>query len=230
MALNAVPRTSICTDVGDSKSGLWDCLLVTEVREKPQTPEERFAHNVRVMREAQGWNQSEMARRLTDAGLEGFHQTTVSRIEKGERPVKLGEATVIAGVFHTPVERLAGDIESVQQVGVIRAAQVHATQRREELEQAAERFELAVRALREAIGDPRPDDQSAEHSPWRIVPPEGGWSAGKRATIVHDGFGAGPDEVANARRILTAGDARAIHGIVNMDAQTVVQLLNEPPF
>lgn len=38
----------------------------------------------------------ELARRMVDAGWSDFHQATVSRIEKGQRPVRLGEARALA--------------------------------------------------------------------------------------------------------------------------------------
>lgn len=47
-----------------------------------------------------------MARRMTDAGWPGFHQTTISRLEKGDRPVRLGEARGIAQVLGTLVGQM----------------------------------------------------------------------------------------------------------------------------
>ncbi|MFI7584848.1 helix-turn-helix transcriptional regulator [Kocuria sp. M1N1S27] len=66
----------------------------------------RFAESVKRLREERGWSQGELARQLLAAGMEGFHQTTVSRIEKGERPVRLGEARALARVFDTSVDRM----------------------------------------------------------------------------------------------------------------------------
>lgn len=65
--------------------------------------DERFAANVKALREERGWSQGELASRLRDAGLESFHPTTVVRMEKGERLVRLGEARVIADVLGTLV-------------------------------------------------------------------------------------------------------------------------------
>lgn len=58
--------------------------------------EARFVAAVKRMREEHGWSQGELAKRMADSGWEGFHQTTISRIEKGERPVRLGEARGLA--------------------------------------------------------------------------------------------------------------------------------------
>ena len=69
-------------------------------------PDENFAVNVRVARERRGWSQAEFSQKLRDAGLTNFHQTTVSRVEKGERVVRLGEAQVIAATLGTLVDFL----------------------------------------------------------------------------------------------------------------------------
>ena len=58
--------------------------------------EMHFIASVKRIREELGWSQGELAKRMSDSGWEGFHQTTISRIEKGERPVRLGEARGLA--------------------------------------------------------------------------------------------------------------------------------------
>ena len=49
---------------------------------------------------------TEFSGKLRDAGLTNFHPTTVSRLERGERSVKLGEAYLIAQVLRCPLEEL----------------------------------------------------------------------------------------------------------------------------
>jgi len=49
---------------------------------------------------------TEFAGKLRSAGLSNFHPTTVSRVERGERPAKLGEASVIAQVLGTSLDDL----------------------------------------------------------------------------------------------------------------------------
>lgn len=58
------------------------------------------------LREESEWSQGEMARRMTELGWKGFHQTTISRIEKGERPVRLGEAQGIAAALNVTVDQM----------------------------------------------------------------------------------------------------------------------------
>lgn len=69
----------------------------------PRSDDEHFAMNVRRLRESLGWSQGELAKRMRDAGWDAFHQTTVSRIEKGERPVKIGEGRALARVLGSRV-------------------------------------------------------------------------------------------------------------------------------
>lgn len=69
----------------------------------PLVDDRRFAESMKTLREGKGWSQGEFAKRLKAAGLETFHQTTVSRVEKGERPVRIGEARIIAQALDTMV-------------------------------------------------------------------------------------------------------------------------------
>lgn len=68
--------------------------------------ERNFALNVRRRREALGWSQSELARRMADEGWETYNQMTVSRTEKEERSVRLGEARALARVLGQSVEEM----------------------------------------------------------------------------------------------------------------------------
>ncbi|RKO27650.1 XRE family transcriptional regulator [Pseudarthrobacter phenanthrenivorans] len=68
--------------------------------------EARFIASVKRLREKQGWSQGELARRMAATGWAGFHQTTISRIEKAERPLRLSEARALAEIFETPLEEM----------------------------------------------------------------------------------------------------------------------------
>lgn len=86
-----------------------------------------FVWNMRRLRERQGITQTELARRAKAAGLQ-FHQPTVQRIESGERPLKLHEATRIArilgsdlkGMMHASTPSTAAQelLESARRVGL----------------------------------------------------------------------------------------------------------------
>lgn len=68
--------------------------------------DENFTTNLRAARIDAGWTQVEMASKLQQAGLSNFHPTTVSRVEKGERTVSMGEATAISRVLRRSLDDL----------------------------------------------------------------------------------------------------------------------------
>lgn len=65
-----------------------------------------FAHAMKGLRELRGYSQNQFASALNKAGLNDFYQTTVSRIEKGDRAVRLNEALIIARVLGTSVDAM----------------------------------------------------------------------------------------------------------------------------
>ena len=67
--------------------------------------DERFAANVREMRERQGISQADIAKAMRERGW-AFHPQTVQRIEAGHRKVSVGEAEAIAAILGTTVDRL----------------------------------------------------------------------------------------------------------------------------
>lgn len=154
-------------------------------------PDGRFAANMKSMREARGWNQSELARRLTAVGVEGFHQTTISRIEAGSRPVRLGEAAAIARTLGTTVEMMVGHDGREVVVAAITEAMREAWARFGSLESAVTYFWDAQLSLRRTVGDPDPFDHERPHSPFRVTK-EGG-PEGIETEWEYVGWGEGSD-------------------------------------
>lgn len=71
-----------------------------------------FVHNMKAAREARSWTQAVLAEQLvTWHNLDGMSQSAISRIEKGDREVRLGEARAIASAFGTTVDALSGPPE-----------------------------------------------------------------------------------------------------------------------
>lgn len=66
---------------------------------EPDGIERRVIETLVDLREERGWSQSELARRMAEAGWPKYTQMTVSRTEKGERPIRLNEAEALAEVF-----------------------------------------------------------------------------------------------------------------------------------
>ena len=57
---------------------------------------------LRQRRESHGWSQSELARRMVDAGWSNYRQMTVSRTEDEARTPRLDEAVALAKVLQVP--------------------------------------------------------------------------------------------------------------------------------
>lgn len=57
-----------------------------------------FAENIRRWRERKGLSQDALAAGMTDFGFP-FHQATIYKIEKGERPVRIVEALALAALL-----------------------------------------------------------------------------------------------------------------------------------
>lgn len=68
--------------------------------------EEAFINSMKLHREDREWTQSDLAKAMADAGWTGIYQTTISRIESGERPVRIGEARGIARVLKVPFREM----------------------------------------------------------------------------------------------------------------------------
>ncbi|MDR3663190.1 MAG: helix-turn-helix transcriptional regulator [Mycobacterium sp.] len=62
---------------------------------------------VRGWRQDRNWSQDDVAERLRHHGFE-MHQTTVAKIERGARPLRVAEATALAEVFDMPVMAVFG--------------------------------------------------------------------------------------------------------------------------
>lgn len=87
------------------------------------TGESTFIKNMKLARNGRGWSQAEFARRLREAGLGNFHQNTLSRVEKGERELRLGETEVIADVLGVGVEQMLGASDFAPAVHFIEATE-----------------------------------------------------------------------------------------------------------
>lgn len=77
-----------------------------------------FAAALKARRTAAGISQQHVA--MTMAMLYGhtnWHQTTVAKVEAGEREVRLAEAVALAQIVGSPLSQLIGDWEEVDPDG-----------------------------------------------------------------------------------------------------------------
>lgn len=65
-----------------------------------------IGRRIQERRKANGWSQSELARKMVEAGMTNFYQTTVARTESGEREPRVAEAVLLAGVLKCSVQWL----------------------------------------------------------------------------------------------------------------------------
>lgn len=82
--------------------------------------EEAFIRSMKRLREERGWTQADLSRKMADIGWSGMYQTTISRMEKGERPVRIGEARGLARVFDVTVGMMIAQPESSKPVETLK--------------------------------------------------------------------------------------------------------------
>ena len=83
------------------------------VDNSPPAWEDNFIQRMKELRTAK-MSQTELARQLSRRGLP-FHQQTVQRIEKGERPLRLNEALEIAEILGSDPADMARPVTSDEQ-------------------------------------------------------------------------------------------------------------------
>ena len=87
----------------------WEFWVVSTKLPLGVADEALFVTAMRRIREGLGISQGEMAARLNEAGWAGFRQATVSRLEKGERTVRLAEAYAIAKTLGIPLQQMTDE-------------------------------------------------------------------------------------------------------------------------
>lgn len=108
--------------------------------------------NIQALRKRLDLSQAELAERLTRNGGGSYHQQTILRIEKGERPLKVSEAIAFAKVFDVPVPTIwngfTGDSDST---AIIDQLTTRAAAKSREMRANAEDLQRALIELAEAI-------------------------------------------------------------------------------
>lgn len=106
----------------------------------PELAEQRFAANLREARESRRMSQYALAQEMDNRGWP-WRQQTVTRVETGQRMVRLGEATAIAEILRVSLDRL------IQPAGESRDAELLS----EWLQQARTAFAEVISATAELI-------------------------------------------------------------------------------
>jgi len=114
---------------------------VALARQRHESREKRFGEMVRGWRLDRNWTQEDVAERLRHQGFE-MHQTTVAKIERGARPLRLAEAAALATVFEMPVLAVFGFSKVEKSTGRVRSQYLELNQD-VELEQARKRLDAS---------------------------------------------------------------------------------------
>lgn len=115
------------------------------------TDDGRFAAAVKELRERLGWSQAKLAEALKGKGLDGFHPTTVARLESGSRRVSLGEARAISQVLGAPVSAMVAPGPAPVVLADFNTELLAAIGARESLSSATIMFEIAKTNLKAAL-------------------------------------------------------------------------------
>lgn len=122
---------------------------MTSGEERRREAAERLGENVRAIREARGLSQDDLAREMTDRGWQ-YYQSTVYKIEHGERKVSFGEAADLAAILGTSLDRFAWTGAEANEQAMVNDAVATLRGRWEEAAGAASAL-LAARARAERI-------------------------------------------------------------------------------
>lgn len=135
-ALAAVEDQQLVRDMREQLPSEAAELSINELalaRQRHESWERRFGEALRSWRQERGWSQEDVAERLRRQGFE-MHQTTVAKIERGARPLRIAEAAALVEVFELPIIAVLGLEATVDNTSA-------PDDRRRELEEARRRLD-----------------------------------------------------------------------------------------
>lgn len=115
------------------------------------------------MRQEKGLSQQDLARAMKERGQTHWHQTTVSRVERGTQEVNLGELRALEQVLGSGL--MFGTRTDVSMRGVgIQVERTLALRQLRKVHEALVESEKVVRYLRALYQDPQLDDESQDQA------------------------------------------------------------------
>ncbi|WP_162320415.1 helix-turn-helix domain-containing protein [Nesterenkonia haasae] len=99
-----------------------------------------FASNLREMRIRDGLSQDALATKMQELGFDGINQMTISRIEKGQRPVRLSEARALAYLLNAGTEQMSSPSEEARAISEL----FDSLRRIDELEKTIENMKIEI--------------------------------------------------------------------------------------
>lgn len=124
----------MCCSSLTSYAILWNTWYMVVEKAQGAAIETQFVHHMKLLREMQRISQGDLAARMVNAGWEYWRQTTVSRVEKFERTVRLGEAHDIAKILGLPLAEMMTVSEEAQNQSL------QAAERRRDLDDSVSRL------------------------------------------------------------------------------------------
>jgi transcriptional regulator with XRE-family HTH domain len=82
-----------------------------------QDTEGLLARFVQYERKRRGWSQRDLAKRLHEAGHMDIHATGITRLERGERAIRVNELKALCEVFDRTVADVFASLETMAAVG-----------------------------------------------------------------------------------------------------------------
>src|SRR6476646_1132206 len=104
-AVDAVEKQQLAREMREQLPRAAADISIRELalaRQGHESWEKRFGEVVRGWRLDRSWSQEDVAEKLRHQGFE-MHQTTIAKIERGMRPLRVAEATAIATIFEMPI-------------------------------------------------------------------------------------------------------------------------------
>ena len=114
-----------------------------------ESTDDKFAANLRALRERAGLSQSALADEMTGRG-HGWHQQTVGRVESGRQAVRFSEAVDLAEIFRTSTDRFTWGSAEANEASFTYAAGTRVRMQYEEVAMAIHRH-LADEAAAERL-------------------------------------------------------------------------------
>lgn len=131
---------------------IWHDEIVSASKNPEMIEEEQFRLNLTALRKQRGLSQGKLAELMVAAGWDDFYQATISRIEKGTRPVRLGEARTLAKL-------LGADVASMLSTNALQQAE---RQSRILLDQFTATYKTAVEAISDLEEQREPLDEQVQ--------------------------------------------------------------------
>jgi transcriptional regulator with XRE-family HTH domain len=123
----------------------------------PELSERRFAENLRTAREDKGVSQVKLAQEMAARGWP-WRQQTVTRVESGQRMVRLGEALAVAEILGTSVVRLTASTRETAAVHLLASSTSKVKQAFEEITRWTETLLYAQSQLRTTLASVERND------------------------------------------------------------------------